>query len=153
MPEPTTTKKCCLCKEIKDFSEFTKYKNGKHGLAHRCRICKHLSDKRYYDSQKGQQRYANYRETDTFKQYIKSDNYKERHLVGARKYNKKHPDRIKAHGFINNLIKSKRIARPDTFICFNCTSPAKHYHHHLGYKKINWANVIPICIKCHNSIH
>lgn len=32
-------KKCCTCKEIKDKTQFHKYKRAKDGLKHYCKIC------------------------------------------------------------------------------------------------------------------
>ena len=40
-----------------------------------------------------------------------------------------------------------------TLPCRDCGKSAQEYHHHLGYKKPHWLDVIPLCKSCHVQRH
>ena len=51
---------------------------------------------------------------------------------------------------IDFFIEDRTAAK--TLQC-SCGQQAKHYHHHKGYTKKHWLDVIPVCTKCHSIIH
>ena len=62
----------------------------------------------------------------------------------------RHPEHYKARQFLHDEIKAGRIQKANSFICSNCKiKQAEQYHHHKGYAKENWLDVVPLCIKCH----
>ncbi len=37
--------------------------------------------------------------------------------------------------------------------CIRCLMQADQYHHHHGYRKEYWRDVVPLCRRCHTLIH
>lgn len=54
---------------------------------------------------------------------------------------------------LNYAIRRGKLPKVSTLICTDCGSPACHYHHHLGYEKEHWLDVIPLCRGCHRRRH
>jgi hypothetical protein len=50
------------------------------------------------------------------------------------------------------VYRGKMKPASDLF-CVQCGNPAQEYHHHLGYEREHWHDVIPVCRECHSAIH
>ena len=58
-----------------------------------------------------------------------------------------------ASSAISYEIKCGRMARPTELPCRDCGSSADEYHHHLGYARSHWFDVMPLCKSCHVRRH
>ena len=56
--------------------------------------------------------------------------------------------RRKAYWRISQAVKHGKIPRASTLKCMECEQPADFYHHYLGYARINWMKVKPVCEHC-----
>ena len=69
---------------------------------------------------------------------------------GTRKRNRKNnPDKIRANGIINDMLRYGKLTRPDK--CSLCGVFCKPQAHHPDYSKPK--EVIWLCVKCHSQIH
>lgn len=50
-------------------------------------------------------------------------------------------------------IQRGKLAPIETQNCQRCGYKAEHYHHHIGYAKQHWLDVMPLCISCHQREH
>jgi hypothetical protein len=136
MTDNIVTKQCVKCKQIKEFINFNKNKTTPDGFAYYCKCCLRV----YRKSPLFYPRQIKYRRTEKGK-ITRNQN--------ARNYRKKNSQKIKARNAVNYEIKQKRLKHPTDFKCMYCPDNAKEYHHHLGYAKENWLDVVPVCFKCH----
>jgi len=165
-------KKCCKCKQIKEFSDFYKNKSKKDGLCTECKSCQ----KMFWKSQRGKDIKRNsakkYRETNkekiveqkrkyyqTFagteshqkanKKYCSSDNGREYYRNHAKRQREKFPQRAKARRELGHAVDAGKINRPDT--CVFCGKQSFTEGHHKDYSKpleVDW-----LCRDCHKNLH
>lgn len=50
---------------------------------------------------------------------------------------------------VNHAVEAGRIPCIKTMTCCRCGAAADHYHHHLGYNRAHWLDVVPLCHNCH----
>lgn len=147
MAEILILKRCPRCKQTKPISEFYKCPGRKDGHEGWCKQCKIEVSLAYHKTERGKkaQKTAgqNYYKTKHGNQKVRKD---------VARYRKRHPEKIKAQNKVNNAIEQNRLPRPDTLRC-HCGNRAEQYHHHKGYAPKHWFDVIPVCCKCHHSIH
>lgn len=69
----------------------------------------------------------------------------------SRKDRLKHPLEIAARNAVNTQVRKGAIPRADSQQCAHtgCEEQAAHYHHYKGYMKVNWLDVIPLCLEHH----
>ena len=66
----------------------------------------------------------------------------------------RNPQRVKAHGAVNQAIARGDIPPAYSVVCESCQeAQAKHYHHHLGYAQEHWMDVVALCTTCHGKAH
>ena len=166
MPEPIITKRCSGCKQVKSVGEFYKNKSRKGGYGHYCKICKNQQVKQYRNSEHGRIVRTKYEQSERYKNIIKisykkynnTQKGKKRACRAQKKYYRSNQYKIKAHRAINNAIAAGRFPRASTFVCMYCYGnsifkQAKEYHHYSGYNPDSWFCVIPLCKRCHTSVH
>ena len=56
----------------------------------------------------------------------------------------------KAKDHVGWLVRSGKKPPARTLKCRQCGKQAEEYHHHKGYAKENWGDVIPLCRSCQN---
>jgi len=61
-------------------------------------------------------------------------------------------DKYRARVYVNNSVIAGRLAGIRTLVCSICGVEAEEYHHHKGYEKENWLDVIPLCCACHRPL-
>lgn len=54
---------------------------------------------------------------------------------------------------IRYAVKCGRMVKATELPCHDCGKPAQVYHHHLGYARRHWLDVIPLCKSCHTKRH
>ncbi len=128
-----------------------------------------ISDRKYAQSEKGKTatyrtnhsekrfaRYANYRQTDKYREtqrrYRESEKAKitgAAYLTAARLRN---PERIKARAAIYSMVRRNLLDRPTE--CQRCHSERRlDAHHYLGYAVTHWLTVQWLCRPCHKAAH
>ena len=145
-------KVCGLDKSTEDF-----YKNDKH----HCKECikkrvhenrlENIEYYREYDRQRGnnEKRVESRR---LYKQRLKKEDPEkyDRIFHGIRKtFREKYPEKAKANGIIDDMLRTGKLERPNT--CSLCGKTCKPQAHHPDYSKPK--EVIWLCVKCHAFIH
>ncbi len=143
MAETIISKRCSKCKQFKPLSEFYKHSSTKDGFRPDCKVC-HTIQTIY--ATKKHQKTEKFRITQ--KQYLQTEQGKATQRLGQGRYNKRHPEKIKAYNAINNAINSGKLPRPDTLQCHYGSHPAQQYHHWKGYEPQYWLDVVPACRLC-----
>jgi hypothetical protein len=62
-------------------------------------------------------------------------------------------ERQGAHDAIRWAVKRGRLAPASSQVCMDCGAAARHYHHHLGYDRSHWLDVVALCARCHRRRH
>lgn len=62
-------------------------------------------------------------------------------------------ERQGAHDAVRWAIKRGRLIPPTDLPCLDCGGKAVHYHHHLGYERSHWLDVVAVCYRCHRRRH
>ncbi len=141
MPE---TKLCCLChieKLVDDFSWRNKAKGWRNS---ECKACRKKQNHDYYHNGRGKalhiQKYLETRE--------------ERHAYFKAYYQKNKPERkydpvkAPARRAVARAIRNGNLIRPN--VCNKCGTTCKpQAHHHNGYDKQHYLDVIWLCTGCH----
>lgn len=183
MSEPTITKRCSKCKQIKPIEEFCKNKRYRDGYYCWCNICENLWHKKYRQSDKGKAVCRRYRQTAKYKtghklyshtdkakaarkryrkskegktarkRYRNSKKGKIVHSRAHRKYDFRNPEKIKAKRAVYYAVKIGKLPKVKTLQCYLCFESAQQYHHYLGYEPKHYLDVLPVCRKCHRKIH
>lgn len=142
------------------------YWASKKGKAARKRYwksdAKKATAKRWRESKKGQAYESSQRRKEwryrynrsaarkaSVKRYEQSEKGQRNRKRIAQRHARRFPEKRKAKDTIQNEVKRGRMPRATELVCANCGSAAEHYHHHLGYAKKHWLDVIPVCAKCH----
>ena len=148
MAETIISKRCSKCKKTKPISEFYKHSRMKDGFFNHCKSCRAKYQTEYRKTEKG--KVANRKGCN---KYRKTANSKVVQRAGKKRFKARHPNQIKAQQAVNNAITANRLPRPDTLQCHYCPAQAEQYHHHKGYAKKHWLDVVPTCCLCHNNFH
>lgn len=164
MTDSSQTKRCTKCKAEKLLSEFCKDKSRLGG--HNC-YCKSCCSKLAAEYQKGKGREISsarsrrYRQTErgarlykaSNKAYRNRDKGREYCRKSAKKYRTRWPQKAKARNAVSSEVRAGRIPPAKTLPCKQCDANAELYHHHKGYEKNHWLDVIPLCHKCDRQAH
>lgn len=159
MPDAIQTKTCSKCKQNKPVSEFHKDNSRPSGLRYWCKNCWNTASKAYYHNHFDRiSRYAHeYGQTEAGKEtrhrYIQSTRGKTVQLRGARKYQRRNPEKLKAQQAVHSAVRAGKLPRVRTLKCLYCGNQAEQRHHYLGYAPEHWFDVIPLCRVCHKMIH
>lgn len=160
-------KKCPRCRAIKDIENFPKNRTRKDGHGSTCKECDKKHQKKYRNIHRDEilekkriwyrdnieiarERLRNPKAKTKRKEWAKNNWGKV--LSYAKQIREKYPDRIAARTKVGNAIKYGKIPNPKSLKCINCGNKASEYHHHRGYDKEHWLDVVPVCNTCHNII-
>lgn len=133
-------KRCISCRTVKSVKEFNKNCNIKDGYSQYCKDCRYFRRSAYEARSKASQQQKRYRATTKGKiSKIKSD--------------RKNIVNIQARSEVKKAIIRGDLAPLILRKCTICGENAKEYHHHKGYEKKYWLDVIPLCSKCHGLEH
>lgn len=157
MPKQIITKRCSSCKNYLPIKEYNKDRSRIDGLNHYCRKCSKEKDHKYRHSSHGINITHLYIKSDAHKtackRYRQSEKGKTVMRRAFKKYKAKNPLLIQAISKVNNSIKGMKLPKPNTLPCYCCNRQAEQYHHYLGYEPEHWFDVLPVCRKCHRTIH
>ena len=161
MADTIKTKRCSTCKEILPLSEFHKNHTHRDSLQSYCKNCERQykqsekykqGRKRYAQTEKHKQYQKQYFQTDKGKQARKRHNQTEKRKQTHKHYRKNNPEKTKARCKINGAVRAGKLLPARHYWCA-CGNQAVDYHHHKGYDKPHWFDVIPVCKLCHLRIH
>lgn len=128
-------KVCHICQKTQSFSEFYKHPKTKDGYQVWCKSCISTYNQIYAKK---------YRKTSKGKLILRQT---------QKKYRRDHPQIMSAYDAVKIAIRSGKISKITKLDCCYCPNKAEQYHHHKGYAKKHWLDVIPVCKKCHRKIH
>ena len=150
-------KKCAKCGETKYIDEFSRDGSRKDGHDPYCKKCK----KEYHDNRRKEcheymlkaeaERRKNRREKILIenRMYSKTSKGKET----RNRYYENNPQKRAARNAVSVAVRSGKLPKVKTLICSICNiRQAEHYHHHRGYDKDYWVDVVPVCIICHKDV-
>lgn len=165
---------CFRCKSKKPAGEFYKNRSNPNGLSTMCKPCLREHQKNYNNLPHVKQRIEKYRQSDHYKNRMK--NYRPRGRVNQRRYEasekgkitkkqlrtrsesyrqkirefrKQHPERHQANQAVKRAVAKGVLINAKLCKCSKCDSPAREYHHYMGYSKQHRLTVVPLCKKCH----
>ena len=139
---------CSTCKSHKSASEFHKNRTRKTGLQSSCKNCKKTLGNAYRVTNEGKE--SKRRRSG---KYCRTEKGKATQRRGDAKQKDHNPERIKARWAVHHAVRNGKLPRPDTFICSCKKRKAQEYHHHKGYAKQRWLDVVPKCTDCHTKLH
>lgn len=169
-------KKCATCQKVKQENCFGNYKKSKDGKRFECKECRSAREKNRYYNEKEHIKEVQKKYTDKNKEKIfanwkrwyeenkeiilnKIKNYentprgKEVRRKADDRQHKKYPERRNARAAVSNAVYAGRLPKIHTMVCSVCNNKqAEHYHHHKGYDREYWLDVIPVCAACHKKI-
>lgn len=61
--------------------------------------------------------------------------------------------RSAASSALQKAVAEGQLPRVNTLLCSDCGAQASDYHHHNGYERTHWLDVVPLCRKCHRHRH
>lgn len=130
---------CHACGERKPASEFYKDKTRSRGIASKCKLCTKID----------------------FGKRPKSPQTAESRRTEKRLYQRKKWSQIrvspsrKAVAAVNAAVRRGRVQKPQSCIHCGKVTPSRqlHGHHHNGYDKEHWLDVVWLCRDCHNKEH
>ena len=154
-------KKCCKCKEEKNYDCFYKDAKAKDGYNFICKVCRLCMDRerRKKDSQWVERRKKQNSEyhkknreeiSERKKTWFQTENGKQSHFQSAKKYRQKYPEKRKAHDTVYNALQKGELVRPQH--CQICNEKGRIEAHHASYDKNRRSSIIWICKLCHENI-
>lgn len=134
-------KKCPTCKKEKKEEFFSKSTATRDGLQGQCKKCrtKHVKETGYQRTES----YKKGRKKNGFTKY----QYRKEAL---KRYEKKHPERIKARIAVKMSLKTGAIKKQP---CAICGAEKAVAHHYKGYAKENWLIISWLCKEHHRLAH
>ena len=135
---------CCHCKQSKPTPEFSKNSSRKDGLSHNCKTCEYSRLIKYRHTDKGREFHIT-----AAKRYKQTAQGKRVTRISSKKYRDKSKIKTKARYVVSEAVRKGLLPKPDTAKCRLCPEQGQEYHHHRGYEKEHWLDVIPVCTSCH----
>ena len=164
---------CTDCKQIKPLDSFHKLSTRKDGHRSICKQCRSIKSRSEKNKALGRKRNRKYRHTEKGKgnrreyqieyrthgdgraanmRYQQSEKGKITHRNSVYADRARNPIKAKVRGTVGVAVYRGKIPSAKYLKCAKCGDDARHYHHHNGYDREFWLDVIPVCIPCHNSI-
>ena len=125
-------KECSKCGQNKPLTEFYQDSHSGDGRQSWCKACRRKNDR----MPKAKARYKRYRESEKGKKTRERDR-------------ERYPERHQARHKVNYAVFCGHLPRANTQPCAICGNAACQYHHHKGYAKKYWLDVILVCQDCH----
>ncbi len=149
------TKECIDCHEPKPLTEFYRNSHMADGHLNNCKVCKAKKVRANY--QNNREHYREYERRRAMlpdrvamrKRYESTPEGKLALARANKAYDKKYPDKYKAHCAVSNAIRDGKIERPDH--CERCNDDCVPHAHHHDYSKL--LDVEWLCISCHQEEH
>lgn len=170
MAESTVLRTCRKCNETKPLAEFERDKRHECGHNFLCKKCAVVRKSAYNKSPKGRTAERKFKASDkrkrwekkysesteckeAWKRYNASEKAKLKQKAWATKYRPEHRSEMSARTAVYNAVRDRKMPGAKTLKCSLCGKQARDYHHHKGYARKHWLDVIPVCRRCHREIH
>jgi hypothetical protein len=176
--DASSVKVCFICKQELPLSSYSKNKKSKDGLFSYCKPCARVRQKQWRESNietrkdyMRQWHKENLEHETAYKRtkYQTDPEYRQkvldwqkvyRQTAEARKvhyeYKKRRGfanDETRAHTTVNRAVRRGLLPKASTQVCSVCGGKADHWHHHVGYEREHWLDVVAVCAPCHVAIH
>ena len=153
MSEQIITKTCRTCKQTKPITDFAKRLNSCDGYRNECKNCKYQQERHWLRFQTTTRNPDEIRKQRNYQKcYQKQYSQTHKGIVVRQKaldrYTINHPERRDAKAAVRQAVKIGELAPVGSLQC-SCGEPANQYHHHKGYAREHWLDIIPLCKKCH----
>lgn len=162
-------KQCVRCLEVKDTTEFPANKRNKDGLQGTCRECFNERQRAYYkrggkavqesyrSTERGNQTYmdakVNYEKSDKgIRTRLNQKESKRKSIPRVQRSEENRKQQDAARNAVNGKIRLGHLQNAKSYPCYICGKPAQEYHHHKGYAKENFLDIMPVCIRCHRRL-
>ncbi len=154
MSEIISTKICPKCKTKKSLDDFFRNRSNASGRVSYCKKCARICQIAYHKTIRGREllrKRAN--------KYHTSEKGRKTSRIGMARYRRTRRFDpafylvVKAREAVAYAVRTGKLPSISTRRCKECGEQAQHYHHHLGYEKEDWLEVIPICAICHTAAH
>ncbi len=167
--EPEQLKKCSLCKVEKPHRDFSRSKSHSSGRKSACKEChrkgylaereKRIAQVAAYRAKpenaiKGKQSCKEYylrnrdKWVDSYRERRNTESFKSAMKRYGAAYRERFPERSKARIAVGHAVRDGRLFRPSS--CSNCGKKCRpEGHHHKGYARENWLDVVWLCKPCH----
>jgi len=148
-------KKCVMCEDYKQLSEFYSEKRSKDGRQSKCKKCFLIVTKRWRDKSKDKIKKIHdiYYSKNKDKILLNTKEWmlknKKKCSLWRKEYYLKNKTKNRCRWEINGAIKRKKINRPEK--CQTCGIESKTEAHHCDYLKP--LEVMWLCKKCHSEWH
>jgi len=150
------TRMCKRCGETKDFGDFEKHKQCRHGITYTCRACAVKISCQWAANNKRASLLIKKRwrvlHPDKQKQVSREHRERNRDQLNARQreYERNNPHKKRAHACVRRALRSGKLVRPTK--CQKCGSEKGGMQaHHEDYStplSVKW-----LCSMCHINLH
>lgn len=170
MSDPEPTKLCGICKSHKPLSEFSKNIRSKDGRFSWCKKCVSNRNRQPEIKHAREKKNRAWRLTPRAKAITKlaarkweranrkrarcrtSESRRNKQNQYMREYRKRNVGKSQARAAVSDAVRRRILPRVGALTC-RCGNRASNYHHHKGYDKVYWLDVIPLCRLCHAKEH
>ena len=164
---------CTNCKQIKPLDCFHKQSTRKDGHRSICKQCRSIKSRSEKNKELGRERNRKYRQTakgrearrsyqieyrndgpgkDAQRRYQSSEKGIQTHRKSVYSDRERNPQRARAYSAVSSAVYRNKIPSAKELVCAMCGKDARHYHHHRGYEREFWLDVIPVCNPCQNTL-
>ena len=134
---------------IENFSRNSGRADGRSGW---CKSCMCSATTRWYATPSGKLSLKKHKHTEkgiaARKRYEQSQHFRDKRR-DRRQNDILYRQRLQARSAVNHAIRDGKLPEPESLFCIECNIAASQYHHHLGYDKEHWLDVVPMCMPCH----
>jgi len=144
-------KVCTKCGIPKPLGDFQRDTSKKIGYDQPCKECRNKANKERYKNNPEKHKAAARQWSQvnpTYHAEWTRVNPKKMRVI-AKRLRIKFPEKTKARVAVAEAIKLGKLPRAKSLKCVRCGNPAQDYHHHKGYAREHWLDVVPVCKKCH----
>jgi len=145
-PQSSALKVCTKCGQSKPLTEYRTTKYGKPNSW--CNDCHRAANRASYLKHRAQRLQAahEYRESNV-------DAVREKWRESGRRKNYTSPE-SRARNAVNDAIRQGKLPPAWSMVCDQCDeAQAAHWHHHNGYERAHWLDIVPLCLDCHGKEH
>ena len=135
MPNQSSLRECVKCKEFKTRESFSPNKRRSDGLQSYCKSCYGAIHRAFSKTDARKSWLKEWSKNERRRQYVKSYYYKSDR------------DKRNARNAVHDAVEQGKLFKPQN--CSRCINPSPQAHHHNGYSREFWLDVVWLCSECH----